>query len=105
MTDIDPSRIDRIEAEQDRTTVDMEELRQLVEVNTKLIRALDDQAALDRAKAQSIRDDVADLFIITRIRSEVIRFQERQIKIHAGKIHAVTTLAEKMYSCKSYFTK
>ena len=101
MTNTDSSRIDRIEAEQNQTTVDMEELRKLVESNAKSIQALGDQAAADRDMARSIRADIADLVIVARSLSEASQAQEREIKMQSGEIQNLADSIQNLYSLQA----
>jgi hypothetical protein len=106
------SRIDRIEAAQERAQVELTQLRQLIESNAKAIQSQGNQSAADRDLSRQSREDmrqlsrenredIRDLTALVRDLAQANRMQEREIRLQAGEIQNLADSIQHLYSRQS----
>ena len=103
------SRLDRIEAAQERAQNELTALRQLIESNAKAIEAAGNEQPVERELARAdrelsrqsreeTREDIRDLTALMRESRENSLTQEREIKMQAGEIQNLADSIQVLYS-------
>jgi hypothetical protein len=103
------SRLDRIEAAQERAQIELTAVRQLIESNAKAIEAAGNQQAADRDLARAdreryvqlrdeTREDIRQLAALLREDRERNLIQEREIRMQAGAIQNLANSIQVLYS-------